>query len=88
MTSSFCQDSMLVDIDDLTRRLKEMAEKSKKPGPLKETARNAKKTPLKQFNDWLSRKWNSNSLGSRMKNDGTVYVEGRRQCDDTYYLSI
>lgn len=47
---------MLVDIDDLTRRLKEMAEKSKKPTTVKETARGQKKTPLKQFNDWLQRK--------------------------------
>ena len=51
------QDSMLVDIDDLTRRLKEMAEKSKKPSAMKEGGRSAKKTPLKQFNDWLQRKW-------------------------------
>merc|ERR1712228_904208 len=32
------QDSMLVDIDDLTRRLKDMAEKSKKPARVKEGA--------------------------------------------------
>jgi len=49
------QDSMLVDIDDLTRRLKDMAEKSKKV-QVHDGGRRSKKTPLKQFNDWLTGK--------------------------------